>query len=210
MDIPFYYKANPSDVTCAPVCLRMALAYYGLRIELDHVYQIAHSMGACHYTIPWGMCLGAAEMGLYAIFVSRSPNVLLQMYIDRIAAIANMPIEQVGSEVECELAECRANDKITLVEWEEPFSSVPGNIVAVEAGVVIPTVWWGDVDAHNIVLTHFDAHHVSYHDPNFPTGRDQRMSADDFFQMWHHENTDNDLLIISRNELNLQEFTAEL
>lgn len=54
MSIPFYHKENPRNFACAPVCLRMALGYFGICKKISEVYQMCRSLGNGHYTLPWG------------------------------------------------------------------------------------------------------------------------------------------------------------
>ena len=204
MQIPFFHKENPSDVTCAPVCLRMALAYYGVDMPIENVYTIARSLGECHYTLPWGMCLGAASVRLHATFISRNHSNLLPMYFSRISEITHLRLQNILSQVNSIINESIENTFVTLLVWEDEYSNLPQQLIEHEAGVVIPTVWWENRDAHNIVVTRFEADHIAYHDPNLVDGCNKSMDSQIFFQEWLHENTDNDLLIISKKPLTFQ------
>ena len=73
MKIPFYSQMDKSDPVCAAVCLQITLAYFEIEISLDEVYEISRSLGKCKYTLPCGICLGAAHFGLSACFASRNP-----------------------------------------------------------------------------------------------------------------------------------------
>lgn len=73
MNIPFFKKENPNDSGCAPVCLQMALSYFGINKAIADIYSACESTGDSHYTLPWGVCLGAAKLGLRAYFISERP-----------------------------------------------------------------------------------------------------------------------------------------
>jgi len=59
---------------------------------------------------------------------------------------------------------------------------------------------------HNVVLTSLkdsnDAF-VTYHDPDKADGEDQEMIEAEFLSRWRDARTDNDLLIISRDHLDI-------
>jgi len=82
MQVPFFCKENPGDCGCAPVCLRMALAYFKIHREMEEIYKLVDSLGTKHYTFPWGMCNGTASVGLHATFISKNPNDLLEESYD--------------------------------------------------------------------------------------------------------------------------------
>jgi hypothetical protein len=215
MNIPYYHKRNSNDVNCAAVCLQMALAFFEKKKrELEEICKMAHSLGDCCYTLPWGMCIGAASASveLHATYISRKPKKLIPRYRVNIAKAAKISLEEVITQEKAQINECKEKEKyISLRSWKKSYSNLPGKLVAEEVGVVIPTVWQGD--AHNIVLTGFDAMKVVYHDPNpdpnFKMGN-KSLNTEEFLRIWLHdfkdEETDNDLLVISEIPFNPDDY----
>lgn len=197
MKIPFYQKDNPSDCGCAPVCLRMALAYFGIYKNIEEVYAMTESLGENHYTLPWGMCIGAAKAGLTATFISKNPDDLLENSYEDISKITGLNSKTVQKKIKEQIVECNQQAYISLIPWKISFKHLPYFIVSDNIGVVIPTVWWGE-QPHNIVLTEFrtDLGKVFYHDPNSTANCE--MTINDLHENWIHKYTDNDLLIISK------------
>lgn len=203
MNIPFYHKENPSDLNCAPVCLRMALAYYGIDCSFKEIYAETFSFGPRHYTLPWGICLAGASHRLHVTFISKQPYSLLDQYICRMATEAGKTIEEMREIVGKLIRDCQNNVLIDLLPWQNQYASIPRKVVSDKIGVAIPTLWWRDADAHNVVLTDVGDHHFSYHDPNLETGQNQNMTTEEFSEFWLDPNTDNDLIILSNNKLPL-------
>jgi hypothetical protein len=174
----------------------MAAGYFGRRFEsLAQVHALAGSIGPQHFTLPWGMLLGAASLGLHATFISKHPTGLLAESIRAVAAVTGRSEDCILGIATDQLALCHAmTDRIQLLTWEPRLLDAPRTVVQESLGVAIPTLWWGDLP-HNVVLTGFGNGVVRYHDPN--TGPDREMSEGEFFEKWCHPNTDHDLLILS-------------
>jgi hypothetical protein len=204
--IPFFSKSNPQDKGCAPVCLKMALHYCGIEWTLDQIHQTCSSFGSKHYTLPWGICLGAASAGVSVVFISKQPRALLPRYEAPIAREAGCTSVQVGRIAAGLIAQCEESEHVELVEWQDSYLELPEKILTsapdAPTPVIIPTLWWHDIDAHNVVLTALNEREVLYHDPNLQNGADIAMPRQAFYESWTNENTDNDLLLIS-NEISL-------
>ena len=198
MDIPFYCKEDSNDCGCAPVCLKMALAYFHTEVPIKKIYGRAGSLGEVHYTLPWGICLAAECYGLCATFISKQPDVLLESSIADINVfVPELSPEDVQDRIQGQLTTCRESPTVALLEWSDPCRTLPQRLVTEETAVVIPTVWWGR-QPHNVVLTDFGGDAVVYHDPNLEDGENQTMPLPAFYERWIHRCTDNDLLLISR------------
>ena len=215
MYIPFYQKENRNDCGCAPVCLKMALAYFEIVEDINDIYKICESIGDVHYTLPWGICIGAAKKELHSIFVSKNPIKLLPSSYNDISRITRINVTEISKIVLSQIKRCEQNDFITMLEWRQEFRELPKKFIqeSIEA-VMIPTVWWG-TQCHNIVMVNYmdpgielssfngpnGFESVYYHDPN---GSDtSTMPESEFFKKWLNPYTDNDLLIISKQKLNL-------
>lgn len=200
MEIPFYKKENVNDCGCAPVCLRMALGYFGIKKSMVEIYELVYSLGDVHYTLPWGMCIGASSVGLRATFISKNPKLLNDSSYNDIVQETRLAVQDIRQIVTEQLEKCHNSENISLIPWEDRFKELPEKIVLAKVGVVIPTVWWG-VQPHNIVLTDFRSDKVFYHNPN--TAANRNMSIKEFHKKWFYKDTDNDLLIISKEEIDL-------
>jgi len=219
MNIPFKRKENPNDCGCAPVCLQMALEYYGNSKPIDEVYELCESIGNTHYTLPWGMLLGAAKSGLYAWFISKNPWELLPESRQDVGNITGYSTDDIKNIEIDQVRRCEDSNLIRIIKWNNRIhKSEPKFHVSNKNAIVIPTVWWG-VQPHNIVLVDWDScdqqnladvpkgcKYVYYHDPNGEAN--SKMTEKDFFQMWLHPYTDNDLLIISKDYLYIPERRA--
>jgi len=131
--------------------------------------------------------------------------------ISRLTGKSEVEIKVIA---DLQIQNCENNELISLLNWSDNYKSAPERILWDRAAVIIPTVWWG-TQPHNIVLVNYmdpgeelswtigpqGWKDVYYHDPNeddnLPT-----MTEDEFFKKWLHPNTDNDLLIISKNRVN--------
>jgi Papain-like cysteine protease AvrRpt2 len=196
MKIPFFPKPAAGHHDCAPVCLRMALAYFGIEMKLSDIYSASGSLGQTHYTLPWGICLVAAKANLYATFISKHPQELINA--NDVAIASGMTVDDVRRVIQEQLAECCASERIALVTYDaNTHPSLPASAVAVKSGVVIPSLHWNAGDVHNVVLTGFEDSCVTYHDPN--AGANRTMSRMEFLKRWCDVHTDNDLLIISKD-----------
>jgi hypothetical protein len=201
MEIPFFSKDNSNDCGCAPVCLRMAAGAFGKQFtNIEQIYDLSESIGQAHYTLPWGMCLGIAKLKLHATYISKCPDKLLLNSRTDISQMTGLTIKQVTEIENDQVARCRDDQHIEIINWNDSYKSLPKDIVSQNKGVVIPTVWWG-LQPHNIVLTKFDSGKVFYHDPN--TGSDCFMTERCLMDKWIHELTDNDLLIVSKDKLSM-------
>jgi hypothetical protein len=208
MNITHFKKQNTNDSSCAPVCLRMALSYFDIEITESETHKVAHSIGESHYTLPWGLCLGAASQGVYITFVSKNTKGLLQSSVDVVANITQKSSEEIDVFTKELVRECDESKFVTVLDWKDKYKSVIQNIVLQEAGVVVPTVWWelyGVLNCHNIVITKIHDNTVTYSDPNEETGSGN-MEIERFNNIWIHENTDNDFLVISKDYINIEEY----
>jgi len=207
MNIRHFKKENQNDCGCASVCLRMALDYFGIHKNITEVNNLCEALGDVHYSLPWGICLGAAKVGLYSTFISKNPWELLQSSREDIANMTNISIDEVKRIERNQVNRCKENELIKLLDWNDQFRNLPKRLVRGEKGIVIPTVWWGR-QPHNIVLVNYmdpgieGFESVYYHDPNgddtLPT-----MPENEFFGKWLDPRTDNDLLVISRNKIEI-------
>jgi hypothetical protein len=201
MKIPFFHKPRSADHDCAPVCLQMALAYFQIDSELPAIYLDARCLGPTHFALPWGICLAAAKWGLYARFISRHPDVLINESV--VARATGLTDVQVRHEVREQLKECH-DSEIALVQYDEnTHKSLPARVVAraSKSEVVIPSLVWGWQDVHNVVLTDSKDGIVTYHEPNTTFGANQEITETEFLERWCDDHTDNDLLIISNDPL---------
>jgi len=202
MQIPFFHKADSGHHDCAPVCLRMALAYLDVDTPVSKIYADSRSLGRTRYTLPWGICLAAAKSTVYATFISKHPDELINA--DDIAQVAGVPVDEVRRVMQEQLAECRTSEKITLIKYDANIHvSLPASVIAAKTGVVIPGLRWNGGAVHNVVLTRFKDGWVTYHDPNEGSGANRSMPEAEFQARWSDRRTDNDLLIISRDPLPL-------
>lgn len=203
MDIPFYRKDNPNDCGCAPVCLRMAAAHFGFEFDsIDAIHALTGAIGSSHYTLPWGMLIGAASFDLYATFISKNVSTLLTGSVRDISTNTGLSTSDIKNIANRQLTLClNLHYRVTLLNWEDRFRNTPANIVTESRGVVIPTLWWGN-QPHNVVLTNVLDNNILFHDPN--NANEQCMPTDDFIRLWLHEMTDNDLIIVSDTNLSLQ------
>jgi hypothetical protein len=199
--IPFFSKVNPQDMGCAPICLKMALHHFGIEWTLDQIHRATNSFGPKHYTLPWGICLGAAAAGVSIVFISKQPRSLLPRYLAPIAAEAGCRSEEVGSIAADLITHCEKCDRVRLTDWQDLHGELPKRILSSSTYatefVLIPTLWWKDFDAHNVVITGMDENRIYLHDPNQPDGADTTMPLESFYEDWINNNTDNDLLLIS-------------
>jgi len=212
MNIPSFKKLNPNDSGCAPVCLQMALAYYGINKSIEEIYKVCESIGDSHFTLPWGICIGAAKFGLRTYFISERPFELNDDSRLDIMNITRLSYDQIVEIERDQLERCDASNSINIMPWDDGLKQLPFKILERRLGVVIPTLWWG-TQPHNIVLikhsiTRTGQSQLYYHDPNTESPSGEVMSEAVFFKMWIHGNTDNDLLIITSNQKGIDSIIA--
>ncbi|MCK9266985.1 hypothetical protein M0P98_09010 [bacterium] len=211
MNIPSLHKENDAHENCQVVAIQMALAYYGIDLTLDKLHKMVPTIGPTFFSVPWGNCAVAAEEGLNVIFISRNPNVLLEASYIHIANSTQKTRQEIEDWIKGQRERCNnLADKINLVEWREnwkeeygyEYKDLPLKIVAKKAGVVIPTVNWG-IAPHAIVINEFKDGKVFFNNPNKVDITD--MAEDKFYQKWLDTiATDNDLLIISKDKIDLR------
>ncbi len=214
MNIPFFNKENPYDCGCAPVCLQMALGYFGFVKKIKQIYKDCESLGESHYTLPWGICLGASKAGLYSIMISKNPKCLSMDSRKDISTVTGLTIQKVEQIEKGQIKRAKKNNLIKFLDWKEKYAHLPAKILKDrKEAIVIPTIWLG-TQPHNIVLVNYETQCKDqsgnrngifyYYDPNLDETF-MTMSEKEFFKKWINKNTDNDLLIISKNELLLDE-----
>jgi len=154
----------------------------------------------------------AAEQGLNVIFISRQPENLREEDYEIIANSAQKTRQEIENWIQGQKQRCEnLADRISSIEWTEDwqkqygyeYKDLPRKIVEKEAGVVIPTVRWGaESQPHSLVIKEFRDKRVFFNNPNMEKRTD--MNEDEFYRLWiDTATTDNDLLIISRDKIDL-------
>lgn len=182
----------------------MAVAFFGREVGEEELYVRTESIGAVHYTLPWGVCLGAASLDLHAMFFSRNPTGLLDSSRADIAAHTGCSVVAIEAIERSQIERCRsAGDRIRLLRWKNDEPAFPSSLVESGRAVVIPTLWWGN-QPHNVVVVEVEPATVVYHDPSLPNGNSQRMARESFALPWQHVNTDQDPLVVSDSRLEFE------
>lgn len=210
MTIPYHCKRQGTDLDCAAVCLQMALDSFGHTRRLDaQFYELIGALGPKGFTLPWGICKGAAEHGLMVTFISENPFDLLQSSYAAVSQGSHLPEIEVRRKVGDLIKYCKhRHELITLRRWEDRFEDWTQQLVNAEGVVVIPTIM-ENTEAHNVVLTEWGRLQVRYHDPNPPPdgGPNKCESTSDFLRRWRQDGTDHDVLVISNRPLAVPELS---
>lgn len=225
MNIPLIKKECDNNLqilndkkACQPVALLMALVFYEKypylpfinndyllkRIEIKkELYNRCRTTNEdYYYAVPWGTLLGAVSFdGIYATLLSKKPDSLLNEEQFNQQDVRNL------------IDEAKNHSSIQLLRWhcsDDNKIKFLKDILNKKIGVLIPTLKWGK-DPHSVVLTDFYNGSFIFNNSNPNTKEynfdsEQNLEEEEFKRRWIHEETDDDLLIISDEKIDFSEF----
>jgi len=171
-----------------------------IKKELFKRCHCAESNGFC---FSWGALLGAVSYdGIYATLISKQPRIFLGTPNNE-ANWFQVDIGEMNMNINALINMATNHKRIQLIAWEEASQNNKVNLLVHildnKMGVLIPTLKWG-VENHSIVLTSIKDGIVTFNNPNHPTYQsdlEYQLSLTDFRSRWFHNDTDDDLIIIS-------------
>ncbi|MFC1692573.1 hypothetical protein ACFL1R_03610 [Candidatus Latescibacterota bacterium] len=191
----------------------MALGAYNVKKSLKEMYSLVESFPSCR-VLPWGLCIGASKVDLYATFISKDPKILNNYAFEHIRNKEGISKSKLNQIIKFQLQTCEKSKYIKILEWFDDIEYLLPRIVNYDKGVVIPSLrWWSGEAGHAIVITKFNDKEVSYNNPN-NSDLDKSfekesniynpMSKKDFMKRWLDKEFGCQLLIISDNDLKLK------
>lgn len=210
MNINSLCKRLPQDdFACQAVALQMALDYFLQRnIDRDLLFEYCRARGAKNNALSWGTLLGAVQYdSIYAVLISLNPHNLNNY--DDFADDTGMTIGGAEKFVIAIKNEAVQHERIQLVKWKDDYRYLPQYCVNHEIAV-IPSMDKMYNRVHSIILRKFEGDKVYYNDPNSPQPRtDIPMPNAQFFNWWLNSTTDNDLILISTEKLDIDKITRQ-
>lgn len=195
------------DDACQPVALQMALEYFLKRtIDRDELFANCRTRGEYNFALAWGVLLGAVQYeNIHAVLISNNPFDLnaYNYYAER----TGMTIEKAQEFVTIMCAEARQHESIKLITWRDDFRYLPQYCVNHEIAAIPSMTMYNAI--HSIILRDFNKDIVSYNDPNSIHPETKTMSTNQFIVQWINPDTDNDLILISTEKLDIDKITKE-